>query len=215
MSVPNVAILDYGSGNIRSAERALMAAGAEVLITSNHADLLAADGVVLPGVGAFDACAKALRSVGGDQVIDTRLAGGLPVLAICVGMQILFTSGIEHGITTEGLSQWPGEVTELNAPIVPHMGWNTVETSSSSHLFQGIRDERFYFVHSYAAKTWELPPSERMAPPILTWSHHGERFLSAVENGALSATQFHPEKSGAAGISLLRNWFNTFSSRGK
>jgi len=213
--VPNVAILDYGSGNIRSAERALMAAGAEVLITSNHADLLAADGVVIPGVGAFDACVKGLRSVDGDQVIDTRLAGGLPVLAICVGMQILFTSGIEHGITTEGMSQWPGEVTELNAPIVPHMGWNTVETSSSSHLFQGIRDERFYFVHSYAAKSWDLPSSERMAPPILSWSHHGERFLSAVENGALSATQFHPEKSGAAGIALLRNWINTFPSRGK
>jgi len=192
-----------------------MAAGAEVLITSNHADLLAADGVVLPGVGAFDACVKGLRSVDGDQVIDTRLAGGLPVLAICVGMQILFTSGIEHGITTEGMSQWPGEVTELNAPIVPHMGWNTVETSSSSHLFQGIRDERFYFVHSYAAKSWDHPPSERMAPPILTWSNHGERFLSAVENGALSATQFHPEKSGAAGIALLRNWINTFPSRGK
>ena len=192
-----------------------MAAGAEVLITSNHADLLAADGVVLPGVGAFDACVKGLRSVDGDQVIDTRLAGGLPVLAICVGMQILFTSGIEHGITTEGMSQWPGEVTELNAPIVPHMGWNTVETSSSSHLFQGIRDERFYFVHSYAAKSWDLPPSERMPPPILSWSHHGERFLSAVENGALSATQFHPEKSGAAGIALLRNWINTFPSRGK
>ena len=216
--MPTVAILDYGSGNIRSAERALMAAGAEVLVTSNHADLLAADGVVLPGVGAFDACAKALRSVGGDQVIDTRLAGGLPVLAICVGMQILFTSGIEHGITTEGLSQWPGEITELIAPIVPHMGWTTVEASPDSQLFQGLGGERFYFVHSYAAKMWELPPSERMAPPILTWSHHGERFLAAVENGALSATQFHPEKSGAAGISLLRNWINTFPaspSRGK
>lgn len=211
--MPNVAILDYGSGNIRSAERALMAAGAKVLITSNHADLLAADGVVLPGVGAFDACVKGLQSVGGDQVIDTRLAGGLPVLAICVGMQILFTTGVEHGITTEGLSQWPGEVTELVAPIVPHMGWNTVETSPGSALFQGLHAERFYFVHSYAAKTWDLPPSERMAHSILTWSRHGERFLAAVENGVLSATQFHPEKSGAAGIALLRNWINTFPSR--
>ena len=186
-----------------------MAAGAEVLITSNHADLLAADGVVLPGVGAFDACVKGLRSVGGDQVIDTRLAGGLPVLAICVGMQILFTSGVEHGTTSEGMSQWPGEVTELIAPIVPHMGWNTVETSPNSRLFEGLEEERFYFVHSYAAKTWDLPQSERMTPPILTWSHHGERFLAAVENGALCATQFHPEKSGAAGIALLRNWINT------
>lgn len=211
--MPKVAILDYGSGNIRSAERALMAAGADVLVTSDHTDLLGADGVVLPGVGAFDACVSALRSVGGDHVIDTRLAGGLPVLAICVGMQILFSSGIEHGITSEGLSQWPGEVTELIAPVVPHMGWNTVETSTGSRLFQGLENERFYFVHSYAAKSWDLPPSERMAPPVLTWSRHGERFLSAVENGALTSTQFHPEKSGRAGIALLRNWINTFPSR--
>ena len=209
--MPTVAILDYGSGNIRSAERALMAAGADVVVTASHAELLAADGVVVPGVGAFDACVKALQRVGGPQVIDSRLAGGRPVLAICVGMQIMFAQGVEHGIASEGLGQWPGAVTELVAPVNPHMGWNTVEVSAQSRLFRGIENERFYFVHSYAAKNWELPPSERIAHPALTWSEHGERFLAAVENGALCATQFHPEKSGSAGIALLRNWISTFS----
>ncbi|MGW3770505.1 imidazole glycerol phosphate synthase subunit HisH [Actinomadura verrucosospora] len=208
-----IVILDYGSGNLRSAERAVARAGAEVTVTADRDAALAADGLVVPGVGAFAACMAGLRSVQGDQIIGRRLAGGRPVLGICVGMQILFSKGIEHGVTTQGCDEWPGTVDRLNAPVVPHMGWNTVDAPEGSALFEGLRGERFYFVHSYAARSWDLEsdPTGTIPAPLVTWSEHGDRFVAAVENGPLCATQFHPEKSGDAGAQLLRNWLATLA----
>ncbi|WP_016696021.1 imidazole glycerol phosphate synthase subunit HisH [Rhodococcus rhodochrous] len=207
MSATTVAVLDYGSGNLHSATRAVARTGVHVEVTADPKIALAADGLVVPGVGAFDACMKGLRSVGGDKIIGTRLAGGRPVLGICVGMQILFERGVEHGIETEGCGEWPGTVERLDAPVLPHMGWNTVEAPADSVLFAGMdADTRFYFVHTYAARKWELDAPERLAPPKVTWAEHGSRFVAAVENGPLSATQFHPEKSGDAGAQLLQNW---------
>ena len=206
---PRVAVFDYESGNVHSAVKALAAAGAEVELTGDRTAALEADGLVVPGVGAFAAVREALHGHRGDEIIERRLAGGRPVLGICVGMQVMFERGVERGQNTEGLGEWPGSVTELDAPVLPHMGWNTVEPGEGSILFRGIEQERFYFVHSYAAKTWELDVIPPFPQPAVTWAKHGERFLAAVENGPLSATQFHPEKSGDAGIRLLRNWIST------
>ncbi|GLZ03663.1 imidazole glycerol phosphate synthase subunit HisH [Actinomadura sp. NBRC 104412] len=207
-----IVILDYGSGNLRSAERAVARHGVEVTVTPDRDAALNADGLIVPGVGAFAACMEGLLSVRGDQIIGRRLAGGRPVLGICVGMQILFAKGIEHGVTTEGCAEWPGTVERLEAPVVPHMGWNTVEAPEGTRLFSGLGPgTRFYFVHSYAVRRWELPadPSGLIKPPLVTWSEHGDRFVAAVENGPLCATQFHPEKSGDAGATLLENWLAT------
>ncbi|MDX6395045.1 MAG: imidazole glycerol-phosphate synthase subunit HisH [Streptosporangiaceae bacterium] len=207
MRRPRVAVLDYGSGNIRSAEKALVRAGADTIVTADEDVALNADGLVVPGVGAFAACMAGLRAVRGDVVIDRRLAGSRPVLGICVGMQVLFAEGVEHGVRTEGCAQWPGTVQRLTAPILPHMGWNTVRVPAGSRLLAGIGpDTRFYFVHSYAAHSLPLNPERRLAPPMVTWATHGEPFVAAVENGPLAATQFHPEKSGDAGAALLANW---------
>jgi imidazole glycerol-phosphate synthase subunit HisH len=207
---PRVVVLDYGSGNLRSAQRALARAGAQVEVSGDADAALGAGGLVVPGVGAFAACMAGLLKARGDQVIDRRLAGGRPVLGICVGMQVLFAEGVEHGIHTEGCGQWPGTVARLSAPVLPHMGWNTVCPPAGTVLFAGIgAAERFYFVHSYAARALPLAPTKHMRAPLLTWATHGERFIAAVENGPLSATQFHPEKSGDAGAVLLRNWLET------
>jgi glutamine amidotransferase len=204
-----VVVLDYGFGNVRSAVRALERAGATVELTADPAAALAADGLVVPGVGAFAAVMAGLRSVRGDQIVDRRLAGGRPVLGICVGMQVMFDAGDEHGVRTDGLGEWPGVVDRLTAPVVPHMGWSTVDAPAGSALFRGIESERFYFVHSYAARSFAPLGGGRFAAPVVTWSEHGERFVAAVENGSLAATQFHPEKSGDAGAELLRNWLGT------
>ena len=205
-----VVVLDYGSGNLRSAERALQRAGADVEVTSDHRAAMEADGLVVPGVGAFAACMRGLLDAGGDKIIDHRLAGDRPVLGICVGMQVLFDRGVEHGVPTEGCGQWPGVVERIEADVLPHMGWNTVQAPEGSTLFAGIEpDTRFYFVHSFGVRKWELPASEAIAPPLVTWAEHGEPFVAAVENGPLAATQFHPEKSGAAGAHLLRNWLDS------
>jgi glutamine amidotransferase len=206
VSQPSVVVLDYGSGNVHSAAKALEAAGARVQLTAERKTVLAADGLLVPGVGSYSAVMEALNSVGGGDLIDQRLAGGKPVLGICVGMQVLFDRGVERGTETEGLGQWPGVVTELDAPILPHMGWNTVAVPDDSVLFAGIQQERFYFVHSYAASRWTLETTKPFPQPRLTWAEHGAPFLAAVENGPLSATQFHPEKSGEPGIRLLSNW---------
>lgn len=205
----SVVVLDYGTGNVHSAVKALELAGADVTLTSDRARALEADGLVVPGVGAFSAVMAALTAVRGDDIVDRRLAGGRAVLGICVGMQVLFEHGVERGIDTEGLGEWPGTVTELTAPILPHMGWNTVSPDPASVLFRGLEEERFYFVHSYAAQEWTLDVQPPFPQPRLTWAEHGAPFLAAVENGPLSATQFHPEKSGAAGILLLKNWIAT------
>jgi imidazole glycerol-phosphate synthase subunit HisH len=205
-----VVVLDYGFGNIRSAQRALQRAGAEVEVTADPHTALNADGLVVPGVGAFAACMAGLRAVHGEIVIGKRLAGSRPVLGICVGMQILFEEGDEHGERTRGCGEWPGIVRRLDAPVLPHMGWNTVAVPDGSRLFAGLgADTRFYFVHSYAATSLPLPPSDLMAAPLITWATHGERFIAAVENGPLCATQFHPEKSGDAGAALLENWLES------
>ena len=205
-SQPLVAVLDYGSGNVHSAVKALAAAGADARLTSDRALVLEADGLVVPGVGAFRAVMDALRASRGDELIERRLAGGRAVLGICVGMQVLFEHGVERGNDTPGLGEWPGVVTELDAPILPHMGWNTVQPGEGSRLFSGLEDERFYFVHSFGAQKWLLDVQPPFPQPVLTWCDYGQPFLAAVENGPLSATQFHPEKSGAAGLRVLRNW---------
>lgn len=202
-----VVVLDYGSGNLRSAQRALERTGAEVEVTADPAAAAAADGLVVPGVGAYEACMRGLREVNGDAIVAERLAKGHPVLGICVGMQILFSRGVEFGVESVGCGQWPGSVTRLDAPVVPHMGWNVVDAAPGSTLFKGVdADTRFYFVHSYAAQNWEGNESA-----LLTWATHHVPFLAAVEDGALSATQFHPEKSGDAGATLLANWVEGLS----
>ena len=206
---PLVAVLDYGSGNVHSAVKALAAAGADARLTADRGLIQDAAGLVVPGVGAFRAVMEALRAQRGDEAIERRLAGGRPVLGICVGMQVLFGRGLERDTDTEGMGQWPGVVTELDAPVLPHIGWDTVRAGEGSRLFRGIEDERFYFVHSYGAQKWSLEVTRPFAPPVLTWCDYGSPFLAAVENGPLSATQFHPEKSGDAGIRLLANWIET------
>ena len=210
MISPSVVVLDYGSGNIHSAAKALELAGARVSLSSEKSVAESADGLLVPGVGAFSAVMAGINSVRGGAAIEKRLTGGRAVLGICVGMQVLFEHGVERGNDTPGLGEWPGVVTELDAPILPHMGWNTVDAPADSRLFAGIADERFYFVHSYAAREWTLEVHDPFPHPRLTWANHGgDTFLAAVENGPLSATQFHPEKSGEAGIRLLKNWLET------
>lgn len=202
-----IAVLDYGSGNLRSVERALARTGANVIVTPHERIAQEADGLVVPGVGAFAACMRGLLAVHGDRIIDRRLAGGRPVLGICVGMQVMFERGVEHGVDTEGVAEWPGVVEELVAPILPHMGWNTVTPATGSMLFDGVEDERFYFVHSFGVRHWDfVPRAERQAAPLVSWCEYGEPFIAAVENGPLCATQFHPEKSGDAGARVLSNW---------
>jgi imidazole glycerol-phosphate synthase subunit HisH len=202
-----VVVLDYGFGNVRSAVRALERAGADVELTADRKQAADCDGLVVPGVGAFHACVEGIRAVRGHEVIGRRLAGGRPVLGICVGLQVMFERGVEHGVDSEGLGEWPGVVERLRAPVVPHMGWNTVDVPDGSGLFAGVERERFYFVHSYGVRDWVLQTKGRTTPPRVTWAEYGgDRFVAAVENGPLSATQFHPEKSGDAGAALLRNW---------
>ena len=195
-----IAILDYGSGNLRSAQRAFERSGAEVVVTSDRDVALNAAGLVVPGVGAFAACMRGLINVGGDEIVRARVAGQRPTLGICVGMQIFFRDGDEHtnGELHKGVGVWQESVSKMKAPILPHMGWNTVSVTGNSNLFKGLTDESFYFVHSYAAKA--------QVGAAQAWTTHGEKFLSAVEDGAICATQFHPEKSGDAGLALIKNW---------
>jgi imidazole glycerol-phosphate synthase subunit HisH len=220
--MPKVVVLDYGSGNLRSAQRALARAGAYVEVTADADAALECDGLAVPGVGAFAACMAGLRAVGGDKLIAQRLERSRPVLGICVGMQVLFAAGVEqagglggvvppgqHDVRTDGCGAWPGTVERLDADVLPHMGWNTVAAAPGSALFGGIPDgTRFYFVHSYALR--EAGGARLAAAGArISWTEHGERFAAAAEQGTLSATQFHPEKSGDAGATLLANWLAT------
>ncbi len=215
MSSPVIVVFDYGSGNVRSAVRALEHVGASVTLTADQDQVLAADGLLVPGVGNFHSCMRQLAQAKGPLLIDRRLAGGRPVLGICVGMQVLFDGSEEPSASrAEGIGEWPGVVTRLQADVVPHMGWSQVSPPAESRLFAGIGDERFYFVHSYAVPEWIMPtPTGSFAgrAPLVTTAVHGESFVAAVENGPLCATQFHPEKSGDAGLMLLRNWLDTLA----
>jgi imidazole glycerol-phosphate synthase subunit HisH len=203
--VTTVVVLDYGSGNIRSAERAIARTGADVTVTSDARRAAAADGLVVPGVGAFAACMTGLAAVGGPEIIAERMAGGRPTLAICVGHQVLFEAGIEHGVRAEGCGMWPGLVERLDAERLPHMGWNTIDAAEGSRMFAGVESEHFYFVHSYGVREMPAAPQRRV-----TWADHGgDRFVAAVEDGPLWSTQFHPEKSGDAGARLISNWVAT------
>ncbi len=208
-----VVVLDYGSGNVRSAVRMLERVGARVDLSADHRAVQEADGLFVPGVGNFHACMRGLRAVDAPRLIDIRLSGGRPVMGVCVGMQVLFDGSAEPSVGEEepGLGEWPGVVERLPAAIVPHMGWSTVKPADGSRLLAGLEGERFYFVHSYAALTWQLQPEGSMAvmTPKVSWSEHGSPFVAAVENGPLVATQFHPEKSGDAGAQLLQNWVAT------
>lgn len=196
---PRVVVLDYGSGNLRSACRALTHAGAQVTLTSDVQQAVASDGLVVPGVGAYAACMAGLEAIGGVDAIHARVADKRPLLGICVGYQVLFEQGVEHGVRTAGCGVLPGRVERLTARRLPHMGWNTVGAAPQSRLFAGIDDQRFYFVHSYGVHA--------TTGDYLTWTEHeSDRFISAVEHGCVSGTQFHPEKSGAVGLRLLRNW---------
>ena len=193
--------------------RAVERAGAQVELTADPVVASDADGLVVPGVGAYAACMAGLRSVDGERIVERRLIANRPVLGICVGMQILFAEGIEHGVRTIGAGEWPGVVERLDAPIVPHMGWNTVQPPADSAMFAGIESERFYFVHSFGVRRWELDGDTPLARPQVTWTDYGgDRFVSAVEHGPLWATQFHPEKSGDAGRRLLENWIGSLRS---
>jgi glutamine amidotransferase len=204
-----VVVLDYGIGNVHSAVKAFEYAGAEVELTADSKKVQEADGLVVPGVGAFAAVMEALNKVKAPELIDKRLSGGKPVLGICVGLQVMFEKGLEHETQTEGLGQWPGVVAKLDSPKLPHMGWNNVSSAQDSKLFAGIENELFYFVHSYAAKEFSLQVDPPFITPAVSFAEYGERFIAAVENGPLTGVQFHPEKSGEAGMSLLRNWLGT------
>jgi glutamine amidotransferase len=206
---PRIVVLDYGSGNLRSAERALARAGADVTVTADLNRAADCDGLVVPGVGAFAACMAGLRGIGGEKVLAARIEAGRPVLGICVGMQVLFAAGVEFGLRTEGCGVFPGTVERLDAPVLPHMGWNTVKPPDGSVLFHGIPGSaRFYFVHSFALRMRDAGPLLD-AGAKLTVTEHGEPFAAAVEQGVVSATQFHPEKSGDAGAAVLANWLAT------
>ena len=204
-----VVVLDYGIGNIHSAVKALEYAGAKVELTADPIKVQDADGLVVPGVGAFAAVMEALNKVKAPELIDKRLAGGKPVLGICVGLQVMFEKGLEHDQETDGLGQWPGVVAKLASPKLPHMGWNNVSVATGSKIFAGVENELFYFVHSYAAKEFSLQVDLPFIAPAVSFAEYGEKFVAAVENGPLTGVQFHPEKSGEAGISLLRNWLGT------
>jgi imidazole glycerol-phosphate synthase subunit HisH len=198
-----VVILDYGSGNLRSAERAVARTGVDVTVTSDLDAAAAADGLFVPGVGAYAACMAGIERLGAGPVIAERVAAGRPVIGVCVGMQILFDSGVEHGVETKGLGLLPGVVSRLTAERIPHMGWNTVDVPDGSRLLRGLGGARFYFVHSYAATDLD---ALRRAGAEVTTASHDLPFAAAVEAGPLTAAQFHPEKSADAGHALLRNW---------
>jgi len=199
--VASIAILNYGMGNLRSVEKALERVGAEVVVTADPQAAGAADGVILPGVGAFPAAMRRLRELELDALVAERLGAGTPVLGICLGLQLLFERSTEHG-GADGLGLVPGEVTALEAPglKVPHIGWESVRWERSSELIDGLADQTpFYFVHSFGVR-----PAD--SADLLGSAEWGERFTCAIARPPLYGVQFHPEKSSAAGLRLLANF---------
>jgi glutamine amidotransferase len=199
MTRPPVAVLDYGVGNLHSAAKALDRAGAEVRVVPTVAEAGGAAGLVVPGVGAYGACLNGLASAGGAAAVAGWLEGGRPLLGICVGMQLLFEAS-EEGPVSDGVGVVPGKIRRLTGPVkIPHIGWDEVTVRPGSRLFAGLGDgTRFYFVHSYA------PEPDGAA--VAAVCEYGGRFAAAVEHGNLFGTQFHPEKSGQAGLALLANF---------
>jgi glutamine amidotransferase len=195
-----IAILDYGSGNLRSAHRAFERSGEEVIVTSDFDIALNAKGLIVPGVGAFAACMTGLQAVRGDEIVRQRVALNRPTLGICVGMQILFAQGVEHGVHA-GVGIWDATVEKLETKVLPHMGWNTVTPHKESKIFKGVESESFYFVHSYAVT--------KSVGKVESYTDYEGPFIAAIEDGAMTATQFHPEKSGDAGLHLIKNWVAT------
>jgi imidazole glycerol-phosphate synthase subunit HisH len=222
--VKRVAILDHGpgSGDLRAVGEALARHGVEAAITSGFAAAVEADGLLVPGVGTYADCMKGLRAVRGGRIIGRRLAGARPVFGVCVGMQVLFERGLdEQGTETEGCGEWPGTVEPLLAPVLPHSGWSALDLPSGGVMFAGLPDDaQFFFGHSFfghshfghthAARDWRLTDTGPLPTPKVAWCRYGERpFVAAVENGALWAVQFHPERSADAGATLLANWVST------
>jgi imidazole glycerol-phosphate synthase subunit HisH len=199
MTRPPVAVLDYGVGNLHSAAKALDRAGAEVRVVPTVAEAGGAAGLVVPGVGAYGACLNGLASAGGAAAVAAWLQEGRPLLGICVGMQLLFEAS-EEGPVSDGVGVVPGKIRRLTGDVkIPHIGWDEVAVRQGSRLFAGLGDgTRFYFVHSYAPE----PDGDAVAAVC----DYGGRFAAAVEHGNLFGTQFHPEKSGAAGLALLANF---------
>lgn len=195
-----IAILDYGSGNLRSAQRAFESSGEEVTVTADFKTAVEAEGLVVPGVGAFASCMQGLIAVRGDEIVKQRIALNRPTLGICVGMQILFARGVEHG-DHAGVGIWGASVEKLTAKVLPHMGWNTVATHAQSQIFKGVEGESFYFVHSYGVTA--------SSGKIESFTDYQGKFIAAIEDGPITATQFHPEKSGDAGLHLIKNWVAT------
>jgi glutamine amidotransferase len=199
--VAKVAILDYGMGNLRSVEKALERVGAEVEITSDRSHAERADGVILPGVGAFPRAMERVREIGLDELVAGRVDAGVPVLGICLGMQLLFDSSVENE-GAGGLALLGGVVgpLEANGYKVPHIGWSPVRWEHASELTTGLGEETpFYFVHSFA-------PRPAREADVLGTAAYGERFACAVERPPLYGVQFHPEKSSGAGLGLLANF---------
>ncbi len=200
MSPTRIAILDYGMGNLRSVEKALEHVGAEASITADPGEVRAADGVILPGVGAFPRAMERVRERGLDELVEERRAAGVPILGICLGLQLLFDSTTELG-GAEGLGLIAGPVSALDAKglKVPHIGWSPVRWERESRLVEGIESETpFYFVHSFVP----APAAE----DLLGSAAHGSRFACAAQRGNVYGVQFHPEKSSAAGLRLLSNF---------
>lgn len=209
---PSVVVFEYGAGNIHSACQALAEMGARVTLTDGAQKVRDADGVMVPGVGAIGYVMDRFRSHGGQDLMLERVQADKPLLGICVGMQILFQDATEKG-AHEGLGFFNGTVEELPAARLPHMGWGQVQCPVGSQMFQDIADAHFYFVHSYARLLQPGQAIENCQHPdrtvLTTAAPHGTQFAAALESGPLWATQFHPEKSGAAGLRLLGNWLNT------
>jgi imidazole glycerol-phosphate synthase subunit HisH len=194
-----IAIADYGMGNRRSVEKALAHVGAASVITADHDEIRRASAVILPGVGAFPEAMRNLDRTGLGEVLIERAAAGVPLLGICLGMQLLFESSTEHE-GAEGLGILPGAVTVLESPRLPHIGWNLVTFERESALTEGLGEAAaFYHVHSFACR-----PSD--ASDVVGVSEYGERFVSVVERDNVMAAQFHPEKSSKDGLRMLRNF---------